>query len=134
MSTIQSEKVLVPKSDQEVFDFLVDFNNFEKLIPADKVADWQSDADSCSFQIKGLAKIGMRIVEKIPYTEVRIVSAGKNPFDFTLNVHLSKVDDTSCEAYLVFEGKMNPFLSTMVTKPLTNFFNVLATNLKQLPE
>lgn len=133
MSTIQSQKVLVPRSDQEVFDFLVDFNNFEKLMPEGKISGWKSDTESCSFQINGLAKIGMRITNKTPHSEVNIVSDGKNPFEFTLNIYMTAVDASSCEAYLVFDGKMNPFLSTMVTKPLTNFFNMLATNLKELP-
>ena len=59
---------------------------------------------------------------------IHIVSNGKNPFDFTLDIHL-KEQDSVTESQLVFEGKMNAFMKMMAEKPLTNFFNLLADNL-----
>ena len=35
------------KTAKEVFDFLSDFNNFQKLMP-EQVVDWKSTADECS--------------------------------------------------------------------------------------
>ena len=131
MSKIESDKVQVSKSSEEVFTFLSDFNNFEKLMP-EQVSDWKADKESCSFNIKGLASIGMRIVEKKPNNYIKIVSDGKVPFNFTLNVYLNEIDKTKTEGQLIFESDMNPFMKMMAEKPLKNFFNMLAGKLKDL--
>lgn len=131
MSKIESDKVQVNKSSQEVFEFLSDFNNFEKLMP-EQVSDWKSDKERCSFNIKGLASIGMKIVEKQPNNYIKIVSDGKVPFNFTLNVYLTEIDKTKTEGQLIFESDMNPFMKMMAEKPLKNFFNMLAGKLKDL--
>ena len=64
MTRLESDKVTVNKAAQEVYNFLSDFNNFGHLMP-EQIADWKSTADECSFTIKGMASLGMKIIEKI---------------------------------------------------------------------
>lgn len=128
MATFSSKKVAVTASSNDIFNFLSDLNNLQKLMPEDKIDQWQSDVETCSFQIKGLAKIGMKLDSSEENKLIHIVSNGKNPFDFTLDIHL-KEQDSVTESQLVFEGKMNAFMKMMAEKPLTNFFNLLADNL-----
>src|SRR4051812_5483999 len=78
MTRLESNKVTVDKSAKEVFDFLSDFNNFRKLMP-EQVVDWKSTADECTFTIKGMATLGMKIVEKIPDSFIRVVKKGSAP-------------------------------------------------------
>jgi len=47
MTEINSEKVFINNTDKNVFNFLNDFNNFEKLMP-EQVINWQSTTDTCS--------------------------------------------------------------------------------------
>ena len=126
---IESEKVEVNKSSQEIFSFLSDFNNFQKLMPP-QVTDWKSTADECSFTISGMASIGMKIVERTPNTRMKIVSNGKVPFEFTLNVLLEEAAPAKTIGQLIFEADLNPMMKMMVEKPLTNFFNSLAEKMK----
>ena len=130
MAKIESKKVLVAAPAQTVFDFLADFSHFEQLLPADKVSKVAIQPESISFQINGLASIGMRLASTQVPTLLHIVSEGKNPFDFTLDIHLKEVSSNSTEAFLIFDGNMNPFLKMMVEKPLTQFFNQLAERLR----
>ncbi len=129
MATFSSNKVAVPASSNDIFNFLTDLNNLQKLMPEDKIDQWQSDAETCSFQIKGLAKIGMKLDSTEENKKIHIVSNGKNPFDFTLDINLNEQGD-STESQLIFDGNMNAFMKMMAEKPLTNFFNLLADNLK----
>jgi carbon monoxide dehydrogenase subunit G len=129
MATFSSNKVAVPASSNDIFNFLTDLNNLQKLMPGDKIDQWQSDAETCSFQIKGLAKIGMKLDSTEENKKIHIVSNGKNPFDFTLDIHLNE-QGASTESQLIFDGNMNAFMKMMAEKPLTNFFNLLADNLK----
>ena len=43
---ITSEKVNIGTSKVKLFAFLSDTNNFEFLLPKDKISDWRSDATS----------------------------------------------------------------------------------------
>ena len=131
MTNIVSKKVEVHNSAENVFNFLADLNNFEKLMPKDKISNWTSNSNECSFEINGMSTIGMKIQETSPYSSLRLVSQGKNPFSFTLDVNVEKTEKDSVISQMIFSGDINPFLKLVVEKPLTNFFNQLVENLGQ---
>lgn len=128
---IESDKSEINKPAAEVFAFLSNFNNFQKLMPP-QVVDWQSTENDCHFKISGMASIGMKIVEKTPNTLIKVVSDGKVPFAFTLNIHLTETAPTQTTGQLIFEADINPMMGMMVEKPLRNFFNLLAGKMKEL--
>jgi len=130
MSTIiDSEKVKVNASSKEVFDFLCDFNNIKELLPQDKISDWTSDMDSCSFKVQNAATIPLIKKETTPNTTIDIVSGDKAPFPFTLKINITETGET-CEGFIHFDGEINAFLKMMVVKPLTNLFNYMAHKLQ----
>jgi carbon monoxide dehydrogenase subunit G len=130
MTKLESDKVTVNKSAKEVFEFLTDFNNFQKLMP-EQVTDWKSTADECTFTIKGMATLGMRIKEKTPFASIVIEKNGKAPFDFLLTCKLED-KQSQCEAQLIFDADLNPMMKMMASKPLTNFLNLLAAKLREI--
>lgn len=132
MTRIESEKVEIEKSCESVFIFLSDFNNFQKLMP-EQVTDWESDADTCSFNIKGMASLGMAIESRTPNSEIKIKRNGKAPFDFFLTCEISEASlpETSF-LKLYFDADLNPFLKMMAEKPLTNFLNLLVSRFRDL--
>ena len=131
MTKIESEKVEVNGSVQNLFAFLSNFNNFQKLMP-EQVTNWTSTEEECSFTISGMATIGMKIIGKKPHSEINIISNGKVPFKFSLNVLLSEAAENKSTGQLVFEADLNPMLKMMVEKPLGNFFNLLVKKLKDI--
>lgn len=134
MTRIESKQVDLNQSPAEVFNFLSDFNNYQKLMP-EQVADWVSDADTCSFNIKGMASLGMAMESKTPHSEIKIKRNGKAPFDFFLicNIGRGPTENTST-LNLYFDADLNPFLKMMAEKPLTNFLNLLVTKFKEITE
>jgi hypothetical protein len=131
MTRIESDKVEIANPAEKIFNYLSDFNNFGKLMPS-QVTNWTSTTDECSFTINGMANIGMKIVERTPFTKITITSHGKVPFEFKLFVLLTEKDAGSCTGQLVFESDMNPMIRMMVEKPLGNFFNMLAQKMKDI--
>lgn len=130
MTTIQTDTVTVAKAPADVFAFLHDMNNFQKLMPQDKVSDWESTDETCRFNLNGMASIGMKRESSAPPNQINIVADGKNPFDFNLEVRIdANGEQSNCQ--LIFNGKLNPMLRMMAVTPLTNFFNLLAKNLQQ---
>ena len=128
---IESDKSEINKPASEVFAFLTDFNNFQKLMPP-QVTNWKSTADECSFTISGMASIGMKIIEKTPNSNIKISSSGKVPFEFTLNIPLTENSPAQTTGQIIFESDLNPMMAMMVEKPLRNFFNLLAGKMKEM--
>jgi len=133
MSKFESNPVNITLSDADVFNFLSDFNNFSKLMPS-QVTDWKSDGESCSFTIQNMAVLGMRYKTKTPHHHIFIVSDGKVPFEFDLQVYLHKIGDAACSAKLEFNADLNPMMMMIASKPLANFINLLAEKLKEVCE
>ncbi len=131
LTKIESEKVDINNSAENIFNQLSNFNNFEKLMPP-QVTNWKSTPEECSFTINGMATIGMKISNKDPFSTITILSHGKVPFEFKLLVMISKKDAHNCVGQLIFESDMNAMVKMMVEKPLGNFFNMLAHKMKEL--
>lgn len=128
---IESNKANLKHSIDKTYQFVSDFSNFPKLLPEEKVKVKDVSADHIVFEIQGMATIGMKVSAREANT-IKVVSEGKNPFDFTMEIKINSTGDQTSEAFLVFNGNVNPFLKMMVEKPLTNFFNALADKLQTI--
>lgn len=120
---------IVNATPETVYNFLVDINNFKELFPEDKIENWDSTQEYCTFRIKGMTDIGLKRVASTPNKLIYFDSYGKVPFIFTLNIFLEEKENNTTEASLKFDGEVNPFIKMMVEKPLTNFFNMLSDKL-----
>jgi len=79
-------------SDQVIYTFVGNFHNFKDLLPADKVSGWESSEDKCSFQVDPLGRTGLMIVEKNPYSLVKMSSDPEfSKYQFTIWIQLKKV-------------------------------------------
>lgn len=130
MTHIESKKVVVNKSAEELFDQLINFQNFKKAMP-DSVSKFEADDTSFLFGMKGMPEV--RLVKKEERRPEYIAfKSASSKIDFSLACHIKPIDDNSCEAWFDFEGKFNPMLRMMVEKPLKNFIETLADKLKEI--
>lgn len=132
MGKIESKITRSEHSDQKLYDFITDFNNFESLIPEDKVKNWQSDKESCSFSIDGIGSAGLKIIEKEPNKLVKITSEGSSPVNFLMWIQLKKVDDNDTRIKITIDPQVNMMMMTMVKKPLQEFVDMLAERMSSL--
>ena len=135
MSELKSEKTSIDCPIGKIYGFVSDFNNFQKLMP-EQVTNWQSTADTCSFNISGMGTIALRIKEKLPETKVVIVpdSDTKIPFTFQLFCKLHPLTTDQTEAEFVFEHEMPAMISLMASRPLQNMVDIIAKKLKEYCE
>ena len=129
MTRIESQQVPVNKSVEEIYNFISNFNNFNQLMPS-SVQDLETTEDTCSFSLKGMPTINLKIGEKTPFTDVSMVADGSQ-IAFSLNCSL-EADGDNCKAQLFFESELNMMMKMMVEKPLTKFLNVLVDRLKEI--
>ena len=126
MTRIESQKVSINKSAEDIYHFISDFNNFNALMPS-SVEDLKTTTDTCSFSIKGMPTISLKIGEKTPFSLVSMVADG-GQIPFSLNCSLEE-DGENCQAQLFLEAELNMMMKMMVEKPLTNFLNILVEKL-----
>tara|TARA_B100000900_G_scaffold285120_1_gene244350 strand:- start:5220 stop:5612 length:393 start_codon:yes stop_codon:yes gene_type:complete len=129
MTRIESQQVDVNKSAEEIYNFISNFDNFEQLMPS-SVEDLKTTENTCSFSIKGMPAICLKIGEKTPFTHVSMVADG-GQIAFSLNCSL-EANGNNCKAQLFFEAELNMMMKMMVEKPLTNFLNILVDRLKEI--
>ncbi len=133
MTKFQSKKVFVNASCEEVYEFMADFNNFEKLMPS-KVSGWEATNDTCSFKIDGIGTLSMRIVSKQPGKSINIISDGDNPVEYKLDCYFFKYGKNQCEIAIDFDAELNSFMKMVASNPLQNFVNMLAEKVKEVYE
>lgn len=130
MTTITSHKKTIATSAETIFALLSDFNNLQELMP-NKVVNWSSTMTTCAFTIENMAHMNMAYGKNVENEKVEMISKGKNPFSYDLSTHISKIDETKSEVYVVFNGDMNPMIAMMAKKPLQNFVDVLVDHLQE---
>lgn len=132
MSKIESKTGKISHSDQKIYSFLSDFNNFENLIPADKVKNWQSDTESCSFSISGIGDAGLRFIEKIEYNLLKISSEGKSPVSFLMWIQLKSLEENDTAVKITIDPQVNPIMMGMIKGPLKEFVDMLIDRLEKM--
>lgn len=127
---IESKKVTVSAGRDAVFAYISDLNNFKELLPQDRISDWESREDYCSFKVQGTATIDLLVQESSPHEKLVLKGGDKAPFPLRIDIFL-KEEGANTVAYQVVEAEVNPFLKMMVQKPLTNLFDFIADRLQE---
>src|SRR6185503_7014938 len=89
MTIITSDTVSINKPAKEVFAFLADLNNLEKIMP-EQVEKWTSSVDACHFTVKGMASLGLKVVERVPDSKIALTRNGNAPFEYTITCHIGE--------------------------------------------
>lgn len=126
---IESRKVSVNKSSENLFKFLTNLNNYEQLMP-ENTEKFEIDGDSLIFGLKGMPEIRLIPKESIPNSSV-ILGAASSKIPFTLAFDINEIDNIS-ETQIKFHGDFNPMITMMAKKPLTRFIETLVDNLEKL--
>lgn len=128
---IESPKATVNKSREELFGFLTDVKNFEKLMP-DNISKFEVlEDDTFLFALSGMPEIVLKLQEKNEFDKVSLGAAGgKIPFSLTANIN--ELEAGKSEATLIFEGDFNPMMAMMVKGPITKFINTLSEKMGTL--
>lgn len=126
---LNSDKVKVRATLEEVQSFLSNPENYWHLLPQDKVSDFKFDKISCSFKVQGGVVISLVYIGE-KENVVLLKSGEKSPFPFELNIILNQQTD-GIEGFIEFDGEVNMFLKMMVEKPLLALFNYMSRKLKE---
>ena len=138
--------VKVIRNNQEIiYNYLSNFENLSKYIneglleklteqiPQIKISNFESDADSCRFQISGMGLAEIRIIEREPVKTIKISSSGSLPISIVFWIQLLYVDAYETKLRLTLDADMSMMIKMMVNKKLEEGINRMADMLAALP-
>ena len=129
MANFTSDKIELQTSPEKVFLFLENLNNLGLIMP-EQVENWKSDGEECSFFIKNLGDLGLRKGRvKFP-DQIFFPSSEVSKVSFDLIFSLKPLENDKYSAGFEITAEMNSMVEMMAKRPLTNFVNLLTTNLK----
>ena len=127
---IASDPILVSATKKELHDFLLDCNNYELLLPNDKISNFISTTSECSFKVQGGITITL-IQNGIDSSGNILLRSGEDsPFPFILKVNLQE-ENSKTNGNIEFDGELTAFLAMVAAKPLQNLFNFMAEKIIQ---
>jgi hypothetical protein len=128
---LESPRVSIEKSAQELFDLLSDVSNFEKLMPENIAKFEVTGENSFIFGLKGMPEIKLVMKEKIAPNKI-ILGAASDKLPFTLEADIVALTEKSSSVQLHFEGEFNAMMAMMIKGPIGKFIETLAVNMPKL--
>ncbi len=145
LNKYRSDVKLIDHNQQVVFNYLSNFNNLseylnsgliEKItekIPQIKITNFESDQDSCKFNITGLGVAEIKIINREPFSTIKIESSGGLPLSFVFWIQLIPVDQFQTKLRLTLHAEMSIMIKMMAGSKLEEGINQLADTLSKLP-
>ncbi len=128
---IESRKVNVEKSAEDLCSYLSKVENFEQLMP-ENISKFEVLSErSFIFALKGMPEIGLEVKEVDSPQKVSLGAiSDKIPFNLTGNIEETNTDNS--DVTLVFSGDFNPMMAMMIKGPITKFLETLVSNLEKI--
>ncbi|MGO1243277.1 MAG: SRPBCC family protein [Sphingobacterium sp.] len=130
MTIIQND-IEIPKIVDEVYSFLSDLNNHEQLMPGN-ITNWSSSYDHASFTTKNMAKLSLKMTQRIENKELVCMPEGDTPFALTLRWKLEQVGTEATVASFVIEAELNMMMKMMAAGPLQKLVDHQVSKLKEI--
>lgn len=125
---LESPKVTVQKSSNELFEYLSKIENFEHIMP-ENTEKFEADENSFRFALKGMPEIKLKLQELEAPKKI-VLGSASDKFPFTLTANIVDNSESSSDVQLLFDGKFNPMVAMMVKKPLQKFIDTLISNIE----
>lgn len=128
---LESPKVTAGKSQQEMFNFLTNVENYEQIMPESKEKFEVLNQETFLFQLKGMPEIHLKI-EETKEPELVVLGSTTAKFPFQLQIHINAESENQSQVFMDFTGKFNAMMSMMIKGPLKKFITSLSENVAKL--
>jgi|SRR5690554_7197474 len=119
----------LPLPVERVYKFLEDCNNHEQLQP-ENIYNWSSTRDEAHFTIKNMAKLSLKVVERVENASIRFEPGTEAPFEVSLTWLLEPVD-AGTKVTLQLDAELNMMMKMMASGPLQKLMD---HQINKLPE
>ncbi|MDR3008561.1 MAG: SRPBCC family protein [Sphingobacterium sp.] len=130
MTTIQNTAE-INKNVSEVYAFLADLNNHEQLMP-ENIYNWSSTKDETRFTIQNMAKLALKVEERVENQVIKLIPSEKAPFEVRLRWELQAVTDTITTATFIIDADLNMMMKMIASGPLQKLVDFQVNKLKEV--
>lgn len=130
---IESKIGTIAKPQSEIYELISKLNNLDKYIPSEKVQNWQSTENSCSFSVPNVGEINLEIVNREPVKTIKFSGGTVNqPMNFHFWIQLKEVAINDTKVKLTIDLEIPAMMKMMVKKPIQEALNSLVDQLPRM--
>jgi len=115
--TVIESAVVINQPVEKVYAFLADLNNHQQLMP-DNIYNWSSTEDEASFTIQNMAKLAIKISERLENQSLTAIPTEKPPFDVELKWTVSDNGNSTTTATHIISADLNMMMKMLASGPL----------------
>ena len=133
-SKFESSVKQIPYPQEAVYRNISDLTNLEKVrdrVPEDKVNDVSFDQDTVSLNVAPVGELKLRICERDEPKCVKFETV-QSPVPFNVWIQVLPVDELNSKMKVTVKAELNPFIRSMVEKPLQDGVEKIADALAQV--
>lgn len=116
---------------ETVYTFLADLNNHQQLMP-ENIYNWSSTTEEASFTIQNMAKLAIKISNRIPNSEIVAIPTEKPPFDVELKWTLAENGNGGTTAKHIISADLNMMMKMLASGPLQKLADHQTQKLKEV--
>lgn len=129
--TIIESAVQVNKPVNEVYAFLSNMNNHQQLMP-ENIYNWESTEDDARFTIQNMAKLAIRISNRVENKELTAIPSEKAPFDVELKWTVEDNGNGTTTAKHIISADLNMMMKMLASGPLQKLVDHQTEKLKEI--
>ena len=133
-SMFESSIKQVPYPQEAVYRNISDLSNLEKVrdrIPEDKINDFSFDEDTVTLNVQPVGELKLRICDREEPKCVKFETV-QSPVPFNVWIQVLPVDEQNSKMKVTVKAELNPFIKSMVEKPLQEAVEKIADALAQV--
>lgn len=129
--TIIESAVEIDKPVAEVYTFLSDMNNHQQLMP-ENIYNWESTEDEARFTIQNMAKLAIKISNRIENQELTAIPTEKAPFEVELKWTLTDNGNGTTTAKHIISADLNMMMKMLASGPLQKLVDHQTQRLQEI--
>ena len=102
---------------EKVYAFLANLSNHKQLMP-ENIYNWSATEDEASFTIQNMAKLAIRISDRVENKELTAVPTEKPPFDVELKWTVADNGNGGTIAKHIISADLNMMMKMLAAGPL----------------
>lgn len=130
LETFESKEVTINSPDYALFASFSDLRNLASRLPEEYREKVRISEDLIEGEYNGMS-MGMRVVEKTPYTRIVLQGEGQLPLNFSLVFSFRSISAAQTALKISIEAEMNFMLKAMLGKKIREGLDKLTQSLQQ---
>jgi hypothetical protein len=110
---VKGKVIQVNAPAHALYSIFADMNNLVKNLPEDKKKGVKTTEDTIEGTFQGFS-MGLKIVERLPFSSVSYEQFGNSPFQFKLVLFFDAVDVAVTDFHLELDAELNFMLKTII--------------------